>query len=108
MFFVALLAVAAAAVSASPVERQAKTVVLPLKHVSTVKSIKNIVEKGRARIDTINGVRAVGATAEASSGSVTNDDVSYVAPVSIGGTTWQLIVDTGCTSLLQDTFETLY
>jgi hypothetical protein len=111
MFFVALLAIAAAAVSASPVERQAQTAVLSLKHVSNVTSIKNIVDRGQARINAINGIQAAGAALEVSSGSVTNEDVSYVAAVSIGGNTWQLIVDTGCTSLLQDpqdTLETLY
>jgi hypothetical protein len=100
MFFVALLAIAATAVSASPVERRAETTVLSLKHVSNVSSIKNIVEKGQARINAINGVQAVTAATEVSSGSVTNDDVSYVASVSIGGKTWELIVDTGCKSLL--------
>jgi hypothetical protein len=111
MFFVTLIAIAASAVSASPVERRAQTAVLSLKHVSTVTSIKNIVNKGQARINTINGVQAVSDALEVSSGSVTNEDVSYVAAVSIGGSTWQLIVDTGCTSLLQyaqDALETLY
>jgi hypothetical protein len=111
MYFVTLLAIAAAAVSASPVERRASTVVLPLQHHSNFTSIKNIVSKGQARINKINGVKAVGASPDVSSGSVTNDDVSYVAPVVIGGSTWQLIVDTGCTSLLQDAqeaLETLY
>ena len=106
MFFVALLA--AAAVSALPVELQAKTTVLSLKHVSHVTSAKNIVYKGHARINKINGVSAVGAATAVSSGSVTNEDVSYVAPVTIGGNTWQLIVDTGCRSLLQDALATLY
>lgn len=101
MSFVALLAIAAAAVSASPVERQTQTAVLPLTHVSNVTSIKNIVNRGQTRINYINGVQAVGPAPDVSSGSVTNEDVTYVAPVSIGGTTWQLIVDTGCTSLLQ-------
>ena len=108
MFFVALLAIAAAAVSASPVERRAQTAVLPLKHVSSVTSVKNIVNKGQARINAINGVRAISAATEVSSGTVTNEDVSYVASVTIGGKVWQLIVDTGCTSLLQDALETLY
>jgi hypothetical protein len=108
MYFVTLLAIAAAAVSASPVERRASTVVLPLQHHSNFTSIKNIVSKGQARINKINGVKAVSASPDASSGSVTNDDVSYVAPVVIGGGTWQLIVDTGCTLLLQDALEALY
>lgn len=100
MFFTALLT-AAVAVSASPVERQAKRAVLSLNHVSNitpgnVTSIKNIVNKGQARVNKINGVQAVGPAPDVGSGSVTNEDVSYVAPVSIGGKTWQLIVDTGC------------
>ncbi len=99
MFFVTVLAIAAAAVSASPVEPRAKTVVLPLKQVSTVTSVKNIVDKGQARIKAINGAKASGPVADVSSGPVTNEDVSYVAAVSIGGNTWDLIVDTGCKSL---------
>lgn len=90
------LAATAALVSASPVERAPKTTVLSLKQVSNVKSVKNIVGKGQARIDKINGVQSDAATPDVSSGSVTNEDVTYVAPVSIGGKTWQLIVDTGC------------
>jgi hypothetical protein len=101
MFFATFLGIAAVAVSASPIERRDQTIVLPLTHVSTVTSLKNIVNRGQARINAINGVHAVGPTLDVSSGSVTNEDVTYVAPVSVGGTTWQLIVDTGCTSLLQ-------
>jgi hypothetical protein len=99
MFFVTILALAAATVSASPIETRAKTVTLPLKHVRNVSSIKNIVEKGKARIDKINGVSSL--VARTASGSVTNEDVTYVAPVIIGGTTWSLIVDTGCKSRLE-------
>jgi hypothetical protein len=95
MLFVTYLAIAAAAVSASPVERQAKTAVVPLTHVVNVKSIKNIVNNGLARIDNING-RAGLVTRQ--SGSVTNEAVTYIAPISIGGSTFDLIVDTGCTS----------
>jgi hypothetical protein len=101
MFFATFLGIAAVAVSASPVERRGQTIVLPLTHVSTVTSLKNIANRGQARINAINGVHAVGPSPDASSGSVTNEDVTYVAPVSVGGTTWQLVVDTGCTSLLQ-------
>lgn len=98
MLFVALLSLAAVAVSAAPLERQAETVVLPLKRHSNVTSIKNIVQKGQARINSINGVQTALDTraAAVSSGTVTNEDVSYVAPVSIGGKTYDLIVDTGC------------
>jgi len=111
MLFAAPLAIAAAVVSASPVERQANTAVLSLKHFSNFTSIKNIVDRGKARINKINGIQVISASPEVSSGSVTNEDVSYVAPVSIGGNTWQLIVDTGCMLLLQDAkyaIETLY
>jgi hypothetical protein len=86
MLFIELLTLAAAAatVSANPVQRRA---VLPLKHVSNVSSIKNIVSKGHSRINKINNVHTVAATADASSGPVTNEDVTYVAGVSIGGRT---------------------
>lgn len=103
MLFVALLAVAATAVSASPIVPQAKTAPLSLKRHSNISSVKNIVHKGKARISNVNGLAA-----DVGSGTVTNEDVSYVAPVSIGGTTFQLIVDTGCKSLLKDALETLY
>jgi hypothetical protein len=96
--FISLLAASAAL--ASPIERQVNTVVLPVKRVSNVTSVKNIVSKGQARLDKVNGVSAVSASSEVSSGSVTNEDVSYVASVSIGGTSYDLIVDTGCTLLL--------
>jgi hypothetical protein len=79
-----------------------------LKHVSNFKSIKNIVAKGQARINAINGVKHVGASTEVSSGSVTNEDVTYVAPVTIGGNTWDLIVDTGCTLFLRGPLQTPY
>lgn len=104
MLFVATLAVAAVAVSAAPLESRAETVVLPLKQHSNVSSIINIVQKGKARIDSINAGKSapVARAAAVSSGSVTNEDVSYVAPVVIGGTTYSLIVDTGCKLLQND------
>jgi len=110
MFFITALTLAAAAVSASPVERQTKTTVLPLKHVSHVTSVKNIVNKGQQRLNAINGVQtaAVGPSADASSGPVTNEDVTYVAPVTVGSSTWQLIVDTGCKLILQTFRKMLY
>lgn len=93
MLLIALIA--AAVVSASPVDLQARTTVLPLKHVNSITSVKNLVDRGHARLNKVNGVSTHSA-ALASSGAVTNEDVSYVAPVSIGGSTYQLIVDTGC------------
>lgn len=95
LFSAVLTLAAAAAVSASPVDIKAKKTVLPLKQVANVSSIKNIVQKGEARIHKING-QVSSSHVDASSGSVTNEDVSYVAPVVIGGKTWDLIVDTGC------------
>lgn len=97
MLFFAFISAAAVAVSAAPLESRAETIVLPLKKHSNVTSINNIVQKGHARLSAINGEHAAASRAVAvSSGTVTNEDVSYVAPVSIGGKTYELIVDTGC------------
>lgn len=89
-----LVAAAAAAVSASPIKRD-ETAALPVKQVINITSVKNLVTKGHERIQKINGDKENRLT---SSGTVTNEDVTYVAPVSIGGKTWELIVDTGCKS----------
>ncbi|KAM0154849.1 hypothetical protein ACHAQE_002517 [Botrytis cinerea] len=96
MLFTSLLALAgAAAVTATPIA-QVKSAVLPLAKHSNVTSIKNIVDKGHARLNKYNGITTTDKRATAvSSGAVTNEDVSYVAPVVIGGATWSLIVDTG-------------
>lgn len=99
MLFVATLSLAAAAVvSAAPLESRAETVVLPLKKHANVSSIINIVQKGQARINAINGDQSAPAAraVDASSGTVTNEDVSYVAATTIGGKSYDLIVDTGC------------
>lgn len=108
MLLITFLSVAAVVVSAAPLEPRAETIVLPLKRHSNVTSIKNIVDKGQARIDAINGVQIARAAraAAVSSGTVTNDDVSYIAPVVIGGKTYELIVDTGC-KFLTKTINTL-
>lgn len=93
------LVAAAAAVSASPVmPRSDDTIKVPLTHVASVTSMSNIVANGKARIGQINSgsPMAKRATDATSSGTVTNEDVTYVAPITIGGKTWQLIVDTGC------------
>lgn len=90
-----LVAAAAAAVSASPIKPRDQTTVLPVKQVNSVTSVKNLVAKGHERIQKINSGKSDG-NRLVSSGTVTNEDVTYVAPVSIGGKTWQLIVDTGC------------
>jgi predicted aspartyl protease len=90
MISLVTLLAASAALAAPVEERQAKTVALPVKRVSNFSSVKNLVSKGQARLDKVN------AASEVSSGSVTNEDVSYVAAVTIGGTSYDLIVDTGC------------
>lgn len=102
LFSVSLAMAAAVAVTASPVEPRAKTTVLPLKHFTNITSVKNIVTKGQSRIRNINSGETLQVKIDASSGAVTNDDVSYVAPVVIGGKTWELIVDTGCMSPLSN------
>ena len=98
LFSTALVAAAAVNfVSGSPAKRDtASTIsaVLPLRRNINVSSIANIVSKGQNRINNING-----GVFKRQSGTVTNDDVSYVAPVVIGGSTYDLIVDTGCKSI---------
>jgi hypothetical protein len=91
----AVVAAAAVAVSASPIQPRAEPSTLPIKQVYNLTSVKNLVTKGRAKIQKINGDQSEG-NRLVSSGSVTNEDVTYVAPVSIGGRTWDLIFDTGC------------
>jgi hypothetical protein len=101
MLFNALLAVAAstAVVSASPLKPRAQSAVLPLTHVNKVTSASGLVAKGQSKISKINGDnKSEGNRLATSSGTVENDDVSYVAPVVIGGYTYSLIVDTGCES----------
>ena len=97
MYFTTSLAAfaATAAAVALPVEREAKTITTPLKLVSSVKNVKNLVARGQARLNHINGVSSK-FDVDAASGSITNEDVTYVAPVVIGGSTYSLIVDTGC------------
>lgn len=91
----------AAAVSASPIAPRDQTVVLPVSKHAKVTSMSNIVSKGQAFLDKVNGNTNVVGNIDASSGPATNDDVSYVASVSIGGRAQSLIVDTGCTLTCQ-------
>lgn len=90
-----VVAAAAAVVSASPIKSRAEPTTLAVKQVYNLSSVKNLVTKGRSKIQKINGDKSEG-NRLVSSGTVTNEDVTYVAPVSIGGKTWDLIVDTGC------------
>lgn len=95
MFSKAVVAVAAAAagVSASPLVARDGTLTLPVSKFANVTSMQNIVNRGQATINKVNGAHTVGNVD--ASGTVTNEDVTYVAPINIGGNTWQLIVDTG-------------
>ena len=96
-----IIAAAAVAVQASPVERRDATIALPVTKHSHVTSVSNIVARGKAVINKINSGSSLGKV-DASSGPVTNEDVSYVAAIDIGGKTWSLIVDTGCMFLICD------
>lgn len=113
MFFQTSLTLAAAAAMVSaapatappaPAEEMKPAVILSMKHAMNVTSIKNLVAKGQARLNKINGGADI--VARDGSGTVINDISSYLAPMSIGGKTWDLIVDTGC-MLLLFLFETL-
>ena len=86
---------AAAAVSASPIQPRGETTTLVVTQRQHVTSVKNLVANGRDRLQHYNNEKSEG-NRLVSSGTVTNEDVTYVAPVNIGGATWQLIVDTGC------------
>lgn len=92
---IALVAAAAAGISASPIQPRGETTTLVVKQIQHVTSVKNLVANGRDRLEHYNNKKSDG-NRLASSGTVTNEDVTYVAPVNIGGATWQLIVDTGC------------
>ncbi|KAL7933839.1 putative aspartic protease [Trichoderma chlorosporum] len=96
MLFSSLAIVAAATTAlASPVKPSAKVATIPVKRVNNVKSLKNVVQKGQARLNKVNGIKNAVGVVDASSGSVTNEDVTYVASVTIGGSSYDLIVDTG-------------
>lgn len=94
LFNTLAIAAAASLVSASPVQPRAQPAALPLKQVVNVTSLKNLVARGQSKIRHINNEKD--GNLLVSSGSVTNEAVTYVAPVTIGSATWDLIVDTGC------------
>lgn len=89
----------AAAALAAPLEKNLKVHVLPLTHHNSITNVKNLVENGQARLRGLNGPSKF--KVQVGSGSATNEDVSYVATVSIGGKPYSLIVDTGCKSLTE-------
>lgn len=90
----AVAASIASLVSAAPTAP--KTVVIPVKKGSSGKSItsKDVVEHDLARIAAYND-KSGSLSARASSGPAINEDVSYIAEVSICGTVYDLIIDTG-------------
>lgn len=90
---VTILAAASAAL-ATPVESQSKTV-LPLRKVHAAKSAKGLVNSGNAKLRNVNGETPKGKV-DAGSGPATNEVVSYIASVTVGSTSYDLIVDTGC------------
>lgn len=94
----AMVSAAPAAAPPAPAEEMKPAVILSMKHAMNVTSIKNLVAKGQARLNKINGGADI--VARDGSGTVINDISSYLAPMSIGGKTWDLIVDTGCMLLL--------
>lgn len=99
MRFASVSMLAAATLTmASPVEPRAKTIALPLRKVQTVTSAKNLVARGQSKLRQVNGDKLVG-NIDASSGPATNEDVTYVASVTVGGVAYSLIVDTGCKCL---------
>lgn len=101
----AMVSAAPAAAPPAPAEEMKPAVILSMKHAMNVTSIKNLVAKGQARLNKINGGADI--VARDGSGTVINDISSYLAPMSIGGKTWDLIVDTGCTLFSFFFFETL-
>lgn len=101
----AMVSAAPAAAPPAPAEEMKPAVILSMKHAMNVTSIKNLVAKGQARLNKINGGADI--VARDGSGTVINDLSSYLAPMSIGGKTWDLIVDTGC-MLFSFFFETLH
>ncbi|CZT13038.1 probable aspartic proteinase precursor [Rhynchosporium agropyri] len=97
LFTTSLIAVATISfsVSASPIERETKNLVsVPLRRNISISSVKSLVEQGQRRIAAINGLTSLD-TSLVGSGVVTNIIQGYLAPVSIGGNIWNLVVDTG-------------
>ncbi|KAF8317958.1 putative aspartic protease [Clavulina sp. PMI_390] len=88
----AVAASIASLVAAAPAP--GSTIILPVKKGTSGNKItaKGVVERDQARIAGYNG-RTL--EKRASSGTVSNADVSYLAPVTFCSTTYQLIVDTG-------------
>lgn len=68
-------------------------VAVPLRYASNITSTSSLVEAGRSRLSHFNGISTP--QERSSSGAVANFQGAYIAEVTIGGNTWNLIVDTG-------------
>ncbi|CZT12017.1 related to rhizopuspepsin-2 precursor [Rhynchosporium graminicola] len=91
----AVVAIALSSASASPTEHENKrSAVLPLRRNINISSIKNLVQSGRDRIAARHGLRSSDVK-RANSGAIKNEDLWYTVPVDIGGTIWNLVLDTG-------------
>lgn len=65
---------------------------VPLKASNNIKSVGRLVQSGKHRLKRFN--KAYHGVPDSS--PVTNEEVSYLANMTIGGETYSLIVDTGC------------
>lgn len=98
----ALAASIASFVSAAPAAVEKRTTIPVRKgHSSKSISAKSVVERDLARIANYNARKpaSAGLEARASSGTITNEDVSYVASIEICTSYYSLIVDTGSSNL---------
>lgn len=98
-FSLLTMAAAIAIVSAAPLEPTPQTAVVTMRHSRNVTSMHNVVARGRARIDRMNGLGTTSLVSRSSSGYAVNDNIMYDVPVKIGGKIYTLLVDTGCKSL---------
>lgn len=76
---------AATSALASPIERDTK-LTLSVKRLSQGQSINELIKQGKARINKANSDNV----------PLENIAISYLANVTVGAGTYQLIVDTGC------------
>ncbi|KAM3512168.1 hypothetical protein MY11210_004156 [Beauveria gryllotalpidicola] len=94
MHFSALVALTTAtSVLASPVQQQSGIVTLQLKQVNRVKSASELVKHGKARL--VGSGAGENKASVAGSAPAENVVLSYVANVTVGAGTYELIVDTG-------------
>lgn len=95
MHFASVAILAATTALATPTEPREKIAVLPLRKVHHAKLAKNLAARGQAKLQHINGYNPVD-SALTNSGPATNELVSYIASVTVGSSSYDLIIDTGC------------